>query len=845
MSEFSDRYLLLNSLKTKKISIVIDIEGADLLSNRPIYTYLRYGDKIYYGENYVYGGLRRLEGVRDILSLEGSSLTLSQKLETEQGRASISQLSFSFIDKDGYMTKLCSPGLIIKDIIGQSVRVFIGYDQCSYPEDYVQIFRGRVSGITSRAGLYYLTFSDANINRRQNVFNTAKTKLTQAITPTDTTINLLSTAFMYQGVLLPDGTYDCANPWAPNGTYNVLTPKQTGYRMFMKIEDEWIEYGPAAVSGTQVTNVLRGARGTTPVAHALGEDVEFAIEITDHAFDIALKLMLSGYGGDWISGVKAHSIVSTGDPVLSDQYNAIVLPSGKDAVRDYGLVENDFVTISNASNALNNGTGRIVRFGDLFDEPNRLIYITKTLYPEPSSPATLSFRSQFDTYPKECGAKLTPQDVDVATHIKLKNDFLSGTENTLKFFITSSESAKSFIESECYLPVAAYSLTKRGKLSVGYTVPPIATQNITVLDENNILEPQNITVQRGINTRKCFTEIDFDYNPDDTGRFRNSTRTIDVEALDQLRVNQVLPIKSRGLRPQFNAQELIDKRTRFLLSRYRIGAMLINLKVNWEAASLIEVGDTVALKDEGKLQIANIMTGERNLGTMLFEVNDRQLDIKSGTAQIQLISGVRADISDRYAVFSPSSYIDSYGVDLNGNEYLIIKDSFGSKNNEALKWKDFVGNKINIHNEDYSFQMQVDLLRIDAVNNYKLIVAGITTPIPTNCLIDIPKYPDTTRKTDNSIYKAYFAHFSKIVKIVSGSSQTQFDVSASDLQYFIVGAKLEVHKEDWSSYSSEVRITEIVGNTIKVDKPLGFVPDNTYYISGLGFKDGQGYYRYI
>jgi hypothetical protein len=273
--------------------------------------------------------------------------------------------------------------------------------------------------------------------------------------------------------------------------------------------------------------------------------------------------------------------------------------------------------------------------------------------------------------------------------------------------------------------------------------------------------------------------------------------------------------------------------------------MLINLKVNWEAASLIEVGDTVALKDTGKLQIANIMTGERNLGTMLFEVNDRQLDIKSGTAQIQLISGVRADISDRYAVFSPSSYIDSYGVDLNGNEYLIIKDSFGSKNNEALKWKDFVGNKINIHNEDYSFQMQVDLLRIDAVNNYKLIVAGITTPIPTNCLIDIPKYPDTTRKTDNSIYKAYFAHFSKIVKIVSGSSQTQFDVSASDLQYFIVGAKLEVHKEDWSSYSPEVRITEIVGNTIKVDKPLGFVPDNTYYISGLGFKDGQGYYRYI
>lgn len=844
--ELTPNYKLFNSFQSKEIVIIVKIPGIDLLSNRQFFSVLKYGDpNEFYGgpDNPVYGGNRTVDGVRDILSLDKSSLTISQKLENEQGRASISMLSFSFIDKDQYMTQVLSPGVIIPEILGAPVTVLLGYLGMSYPEDYLIIFRGTVSDVSVQAGMASLQFSDPNIRRRQKVFYTAKSVIGLPLLAAATTVPVGSTTDFYHQILGPDGTYDTANPWNPDGSYNVLAPKKTGVRTFLSIESELIEYGPLGISGSTFINVKRGALGTVAVDHAAGTEVSEMLQFQDHAMDMALKLMLSTNGA-WIQNQPIFSFVKTFDPILMDQTNAIILPPGIDAIGDYGLVTGDYVTITGSGVPGNNTTGTIVKFSDLAEQSNRIIYLTSSITQEYPSSAKLAFRSQYDTYPLEASVRLTPVDVDVQAHIDLKNTFLSNNADSYRFQITAQETLKNFLESEVYLPVAAYSLTKRGRLSVGYTKPPLSGQTLVFLNQDNVIDPQTIMPRRGINTRKFFNEIDWSWDFDLTGNYASILRIVDADSINQIGVVSILPITSRGARSDLGTNTLFDKRSQFLLSRYRRSAVILNLKINWEAGSQIEAGDIVAVQDEGALQISNFNTGVRNLGTQLFEVIDRSLDIKSGNSTLSLVSGINSDVTDRYGVISPSSSITS-----GTSSYVIIQDSFGSlfPGNEAAKWTNYVGQLIAIHDTAFTYYQTATLTSIDPINTYKLYISTLS-PLPgsfSGLTLDVPNYPDTTKKLDSSIYKSIHAFLSAQVAVSSGSSPTQFDVGSGDISKFFIGARIIVYNDNYVLLSPEVAVTNIVGTTISVSATLGFTPNNTFFVGGIGFSDTGGFYRWI
>lgn len=844
--DFPEKFLIFNTNQTKNLAVVVKIDGVDLLSNRPIYTRVRYGDPgIRYGQSgLVYGGLRRLENVRQLINWDQSNLSLAQRLEPEQGRGSVSMISLSFTDKDAYMTRVISPGVIVDEIMGRSVEVYIGYEEISYPEDYIKVFRGRITDVKAPPAQVNMQFSDPNFNRRQTAFITAKTKLAGNLLVGDTSIPVLDGVDFHKPILGPDGLYDVPNPWDQDGTYNTLAPRTTGVRTFLKIDDEWIEYGPLGVGTNLFLNVLRGARGTVAATHAIGADVMAGVEITDNCMELALKTQLSGWAGPWLSDVTVYSVMRTFDLALGDQPRAFILPGGVDAKRDYGLVDGDYITTSGFGVSGNNDTFRIVRFAELNEEPNRLVYVDKDLTPEYPTTGKMAFRSQYDTYPSTCGVKLTPQDVDADAHVTLRDNFLSGQENSYRFFLTSEETVKSFIETEIYLPVSAYSLTVRGKLSVGYHIPPLGNTQLVFLTKDNIKNPEMIQPQRGLNNRKFFNELDIDYDFDDTGQPVSFFRAVDADSLSRYKVSSTLPVRSRGTRTDLGSPNEFTRRARRFFSRYSNAATIIECKVNWGTGIQIEAGQTVALKDEGDLKISNFATGERNLGTQLFEVLDRDLNIKGGDVPLKLISGLRYDVNDRFAVISPSSEVDS------GSEsYLILRDSFGAQfpGDEMRKWRNLVGQKIVMHDENYTYYQETTLLRLDAVNNYKMYITGFSVAPPyfTDMIIDIPRYPHNASKTQGALYKQIFAHFGPYVQIVSGASPTQFDVGAGDAPDFFIGAKIRVHKEDYSTASSEVTVIAVLGTTITVSAALGFTPDNTYFVTGIGFLDKQGSYRYI
>lgn len=826
LSTYPQRYLTYNTQQTKTPALVIQIDGVDTLATTPIFERVRYGDpSLLYGQaGIVYGGLRRVAGVRDILSWEGSSLTLGQKVEPEQGRAATSLLTLSFLDQGEYMSQVISPGVLIDEILGRKIRVYLGFVETSFPEDYFTVFRGYVSGTVSQPGRITIEISDPNFKRRQQLFYTAKSRLSAPITSSSTFIPMSSAGDFHNHVLGPDGTYD------------------SSVKTYLKIEEEWLEYAPGAIAAGGINVTTRGARGSTAVAHDGATEVQAAIQLTGTAIDLALKIMLSGWAGAYKTGVEVRAFKNTGLSTLGDISNAIILPVRTDAVEDLGLSIGDYFTVSGSGSG-NNVTGQIIGFQAWDDLPNRIILTDQTFNSEPdASGATLALRSQFDTFPTTAGLKLDPTDVDVSTHLTVRNNFLS--QDILEFFLQTPQNGKTFLENEIYLVEGAYPITRYGKLSVNLTRPPIADQLLIFLDENNILEPDRITLKRATNNRRFFNEIRYDYDVDEDGKFQSVLRLLDTESLSQIGVSSVLPVKSLGLKSAQSGAVIANRRGRFLLVRYKLAAFELSLKVNWEAGSQIEAGDVVVVKDKGALKVTNLTSGKRDLGVQLFEVIDRKLDLRSGNVTLSLLSNVGFDLSDRYATIAPSSRVNAGSTTTRIN----LKNSYGEvfPGEEQKKWLDYQGLPILVHSYDWSQVGTTTFQGFDTTNDHQMIVDPPLAFAPAeDHIVEIADYPTDTDPEVNEDYKSIHAFISPSIPVVAGLSNQSFTVSLSDAAKFQVGLPVYVRTANYATFSEEVNVLSVVGTTVTVDDDLGFTPAAGNIVELVGYADGRGAYRII
>jgi len=828
---YPDNFLIQNQQSSKNLAVVVEIDGLDdLISSVQLYTLVRYGDPgIFYGDGVTfYGGLRALTNVKPYLNLDGG-MTIGQKIEPEQGRGAITLLSLSFTDKDAYFSQLISPGVVLDDVLGNKfVKVYLGYQNTSFPEDFVIILRGYVSGTTYSPSKVTLQISDPNIKRKATVCQTNKTTLTSSIGSGNTTIPVVGTGGLYDQILGPDGTYDPA------------------VKTYLKIGDEFMEYGPGAISPTDVV-VTRGSRSTTAVSHAFGDEVTNVIQIQENVINIALKLMLSGWNGPFLSDVVPRSYVDTQDPLLGDVPNSILLPVNKDAIQDFGLNVGDWVTVSGNA-AGNDGGYQIQSISESVDRPNRLLVVDGPLNYESPATGVIAFRSQFDTLPMLCGGHMFPYEVDVAQHVLQRNQYLSQNENRMRFLLFDSFNLKQFIENELFLPIGAYSLTRFGRVSLTLTKPPIADQKLIVLDDTNIVDASSHTVTRALNTRRYFSEIDYSYDlADDNTTFQTNLNFLDSTSLSKITISSVLPITSNGMKTDLGASTLINRRALFLSRRYNNAAFELKLKTNFEIISQLEAGDIVSVKDNGTLKILNLSNGTRNIGEQLFEVIDRQLDIKSAQGSITLLSNIGVQITDRFATISPSSLVTGGTVD-----NVLITESFGAffPGAEQNKWKPYVGLPIFIHNADYSIvSSEVTFTSVDPGNNHSLLVSPSLDVVPTaGMIVEIGKYPETdTDPSTNQLYKVVHAYFDPSVAIVTGIDNFNFTVSLTDVTKFNIGLPVLIHDVTYSIMSPESLVTVIDTGTgqITVDTDLTFTPAAGQTAELIGFADFGGPYRLI
>lgn len=997
-SDYPLNYELQNDSQVKPLNVVVKFEGTDVeFSLIQAYKKIRYGeDGIKYGDpGLVYGGLIPIPGVKPILS-PNSNLVIQQKLEPEQGRGSAGTFSLEFVDVQGFMTNFVTPGQTLDEVLGgKLVKVYLGYQTTSYPEDYFVVFRGYVSRVVASPTKVVLQLTDANLKRRQQCFylgkstiysplktfnpgdvntgtdtmtvtnhgysidskvtfgsnsalpgginfgteyfvvnpttNTFQVSLTYGGAPIDLTsqgagtlqvrlvkitgsvgygfnssqvnvaldkINIPNHGFLantpvtfFTSGVLPGGitfeqTYyvQVLNPnefqlsLTPSGLIVDITSEGVGdqsifianapaattkipmaatgdfadhiqgpsgsydsaVRTFVKIDDEFMEYGPGDISSDGIL-VSRGARGSTIAEHEVDADVINYVEIVGNPIDLALKIMLSGWGAPWISGIAVDGFNLTGLPTPISLPNAIILKDKVNAVEDYGLAVGDYIIVTGS--ASNDGTYTVRAFADLSGYPNKVVFVNQVLTNERPTTATFSIRSQYDTFPTSCGNKLRGYDVDVARFQEIKTDFLFQSLNTMRILQQKPIASKQLIEQELLLPCGAYSVTRFGRLSVTITKPPIIDGRSIYLDKSLIVDPQNSTIERALNTRTFFNEVQYQYNVNDSGEFIDTMSVLDSESLTKFDTSSVLPIQARGLHSDLNAEAFISKRGQYLLKRYKDAAIVLTLKTNWKASSVIEVGDVVPVYDNGELQISNFETGERDLGSQLFEVWERTLDMKTGTATLKLASQLGYLIDDRFATISPSTKVD---VGSSGDR-VRIKDSFGGlyPGNEKKKWDGFEGEQVRFHSYDFTYQEVKTFIGFDPSDPYIMIVdPPFITPPAADTIIDVIEYSEASAG-DGQKYKIAFCFIDPTVEVDSGSSTTQFVVASGEGAKFTAGLPVFVRKPDWSQESSESKVDSVAGDTITIETAIEFIPAAGDKVELIGFVDGGGPYRIL
>lgn len=816
----------LNTLSTKELNVIVEIEDSPYyFSLVPSYKAIRYGDTdLNYGDpGIVYGGLKQMSDVLPILSID-SNFVISQKVEPEQGRASAMTFSLTFLDLDGIMSKFISPGQILNELMGgKEVKLWLGYANSSFRKDYFVFFRGYVTSCQAVATKVVLQVTDGNFKRRQQTFFLNKTKLTSAITNVQTVIPLEKTDNLVLPILGPDGTYD------------------SSLKTCLRIDNEILTYDASSISGLNVT-VTRGQEGTTAVTHDINAEVSNVIFLEGNIVDLALKLMLSGWGGPYATNVEIENFVYTDSP-LGNISNAIILPNGVDAVIDYGLAPGDYITVSGSSS--NDGTYIINSFFPINDFSNKGILVTTNLILETATTGVMALRSQYDTFPADCASKLRPVDVDVARFQENKSLFFSQTDNNFRIYVDGPQSGKDLVEKELLLPVGAYSVTRWGQISMAVTKPPIADNRSTIIDHTNVVEPQTISLTRALNNRRFFNEIQFFYDYDIDGNYKSVNYILDTVSLNQtLKTSSPLPIQAHGLRTDLGADSLIARRGDYLLKRFKDAAYEIVLRVNFQASSLIEVSDVIALYDNGNLHITNLQDGTRDLGAQLFEVIEKSMDLKTGISTLRLLSSLGFSITDRFAGISPCSLTDIGST----TSIIQIKESFGNitPNTEITKWSDFVGSTLVVRSSDYSVSSTTTFIGFDPADNYKLLVnPPLSFTPPADYVVDIGDYPISTNPVDDQTLKLFFSYISPSLTVVTGVSTTQFTLNPTDAARIVVGQFVIIRNADYSILSDEVKVDSVLGVNIFLSSAIAFTPSPGQFVELVGYADGGAAYRIL
>jgi hypothetical protein len=663
-----------------KPNLVIEIDGIDTLFGVIlIKKIVRVGDFEIGQPGIFVGGSIIIEDQESLISFQaGTSSEIRQTLNIDKGtNESVTTMRVALIDKNLKATKLITPGEFVEDVLGRKIKIWLGFNDTNFKDDYIIIFRGIISAIDAKSGVIVLDLASPDTKKKSATFPKGSTKLNGVLHHHTTEITVDSTASFLAPYLGPNGQVD---------------PDLT---LCVRIDDEIIKY--ESVTGTTFGTLTRGYLFTDIDSHDDEASVESFYILEGNAIDLSLKLLLSGKNGPFLEDIKITNFVRI-DPLLAVE-NAIFFQD-VDLMQEYNLQIGDYITTTGASNGANNVS--LKQIVEIIEVENGYYIVVDgvSFVEEVGTSGVIEFRSQYDVWGPNAGCGLGNDEVDIAEHLSVKSKYLSSADYKI-YLKDTIEDSKEFLSEQLYNPVSAFAIPRKAQSSVGVHVGPIPGVNIKTLDDSNVLNAENLSLTRST-TSNFFNSVIYRFEEDVLEeRFKSGYVTIDGTSISRIPVgNKPLIIDSKGLRDLLSGSNVAQVAGSRRLRKYKFGAEHIKgLEVNFKTGFDIEVGDK-CIVDIGSLKITDINTASRNGEPRLFEVSNKTLKIKEGKVILDVVD-TNFSLDVRYALIGPASKIKT-GI---SQTQFVIKPSFNTSkygNSEYKKWLNFIGAFVKVHNADFS-----------------------------------------------------------------------------------------------------------------------------------------------
>lgn len=540
---------------------------------------------------------------------------------------------------------------------------------------------------------------------------------------------------------LPTGLVGGATYYAKNVTTNTFQASAT--EGGVAINTSGTQSGTHNLTlGPRVVGCTRGYLFTGVVSHSDGADAATYYVLSGNGVQLALKLMASGNASDGAAIPFVQDIPFTSINIGGPDYvtNSLFFKD-TNVEEKYGLAEGDWLqecggSQYSANRVRNKQILEIVRgeTGD-FVVIDGVTFIDDTSV-SPDNELTCSFVSQYATLPDGC--LFRPDEIDVAEHQRLYRLFLSGVDYT--FYIKDGISnAREFIEQEIYMPMAAYSLPRKARASMGYHIGPIPGANIVTFDETNIKNPTRISVKRST-TKNFYNEVVYKYDMDPLDdAFKGGFIAISETSKDRIKYapNKTLVIESRGLRSNDQAENIANEQSSRRLKRYEFGAESIQFEAMLESGLPVEIGDIIVF-DGTNLQVPDSKNAVKGMKPRLLEIQNKDFQTKSGDIKFEAVD-TNFNGSGRYALISPASRIKS-GVST--TEFL-IEESYASRfrSAEYRKWSRLRSPSVRIRNADFS-QVADSVIISSSSNRIEVSPALPFTP-SAGMILELSHYDDS------------------------------------------------------------------------------------------------------
>lgn len=713
-------------------NLAVLIDGvATTYSTNPVLDFIKIGEPgLLIDGTWFIGGFRQIQNNKDFLDADRTTYTIRQQINYDENKtSSISSMKLGMIDKDQEITKLISPGEVVADMLGRSVRVLAGFGVASFFEDYIQVFQGVVTENDSGAGDIVFKINHPDTKKNVTLFQNVATSNPAQINTTITSIPVGDTS----SFVIPSGPV-------------------TGY---LRVNSEIMQY--TGYTGNTFTGVTRGVLGTSAQTHDANSTITSLYALSGNPIDLSLQLMLSGHGTDPVfedQAVTSFVKVGAGTTQVA---NAIFL-QGVNIPRDLGIQIGDTVTTTGATNGANNFTARTITDIQLFTDGYYIVVDGAALVLEADSSATMNIFTQYNTMPD--GMRMRPNEVDIDEHIRIR-DFFHSASQVLIYIKEDEINGKEFLEEQLYRPFACYAIPRKTRASIGYTVGPIPGEFIQTVNEENVVAPDSLRLKRGSN-RSFFNEVVYKYEDapiESEEAFTRGLVTISQTSKNRIPgVDRTWTVNALGLRESLNAANIVASQSQRVLARYEFGAERVEFKLLFGTALPMEIGDIFVFDGLG-LQVSDISRGDRLFEKRLFEVQNKTINLKTGdTTFVGLDTGLNIDT--RFGLQSPCSLIS--GV-ISTSQFTIgpsatYPSKFGA--DEWRKWRAAIDQtspiSIRVHNADYS--VDEDLVVTTITEELFQLQTPATITLTVGLIVEFTGYADTDTSDKQKLLYAYMTN---------------------------------------------------------------------------------------